>query len=153
MVHAPLLCIEMSRTLKLVLSPVCLSLGRIKAVTVTIIKYVLKNLPNVCIKISITSVLICPQIVMLSNHPNPIKYSNIYEFEHGLPDFKETQFNVFDARKDKFGGFSLVKTVLPAMAKKIFGLPEVRKLYDRRRDFDLIIIDHMSNEVGSEIII
>ncbi|KAK3860902.1 hypothetical protein Pcinc_033082 [Petrolisthes cinctipes] len=88
------------------------------------------------------------KIVMMSNTAKPMNHPNIHEFDHGVPDFNEDNINMFEARKQKFGGLGTLNTILPAVARKLYKRPEVMKLYNRRKEFDVIIIDHMFNEVA-----
>lgn len=37
--------------------------------------------------------------------------------------------------------------ILPAMAKKLYKVPQVMDLYHKRKTFDLIIVDQLMNEV------
>lgn len=87
------------------------------------------------------------KIVMLSNNPKSSRHPNIYEFEHGLPDFNTDNMNMFDIRKDPTGGFTLFTIALPAIARKLYKVPKVKELYEKRKEFDLIIVNHMFNEV------
>ncbi|XP_068216692.1 uncharacterized protein [Palaemon carinicauda] len=87
------------------------------------------------------------QVVMLTNHNKPSKHPNIREINHGLSDFNTDNINMFEARKNPSGGFQLFKTALPSMARKLYQLPEVKEIYEKRKDFDLIVINHMSNEI------
>lgn len=55
--------------------------------------------------------------------------------------------NLFDFRNDPTGGFSILVDILPAMAKKLYKIPQVMDLYHKRKTFDLIIVDQLMNEV------
>lgn len=57
--------------------------------------------------------------------------------------------NMFEQRKGSVaGGLEILKIILPAMAKDIYKVPSVKKLYENRKEFDLVVLDHMMNEVS-----
>ncbi|XP_042887613.1 UDP-glycosyltransferase UGT5-like [Penaeus japonicus] len=87
------------------------------------------------------------KIVMLANNPPASKHPNIEEFDHDLPDFKVEGMDLFATRADPSGVFNLFKKALPEIAKKLYKVPVVKELYDRRKEFDVVVIDHMFNEV------
>ncbi|XP_064113058.1 UDP-glycosyltransferase UGT5-like [Macrobrachium nipponense] len=87
------------------------------------------------------------QIVMLTNHNKPSKHPNIREINHGLDDFNTDNMNMFEERKKPAGAFQLFKTALPSLARKLYQLPEVKELFEKRKEFDLIVINHMFNEI------
>nr|XP_027223434.1 UDP-glucuronosyltransferase 2B14-like [Penaeus vannamei] len=87
------------------------------------------------------------KVVMLSSYPASSKNPNVTEIDHGLRDFDVENMNLFEARDDPTGGFSLLEDILPAMAKKLYKIPVVTELYDKRKMYDLIIVDHMMNEM------
>ncbi|KAK7086310.1 hypothetical protein SK128_005001 [Halocaridina rubra] len=86
------------------------------------------------------------KIVMLSNNEKPIENPNIKEIYHGLKHFRTDDMNMFEWRKNPANIFSMFTTILPQMARDIYKIPEVKELYARRKEFDLIIINHMFNE-------
>ncbi|XP_053653649.2 UDP-glycosyltransferase UGT5 [Cherax quadricarinatus] len=88
------------------------------------------------------------KIVMLTNHPKSSKHPNIREVDHDLPHFKEDHINMFDTRNGSTGLIQLFNTVLPAMARDMYKVPVVRELYDRRKEFDLIVVNHFYNELA-----
>ena len=49
---------------------------------------------------------------------------------------------------DSSGGLAGFEVILPAIAKKIYKVPSVKKLYEKRKEFDLVVIDHLFNEVS-----
>ncbi|XP_069190581.1 UDP-glycosyltransferase UGT5 isoform X2 [Procambarus clarkii] len=87
------------------------------------------------------------EIVMLTNQPKSSKHPNIHEFSHDLPHFRVGEVNMFDYRSDPTGGLTEFEVVLPLMARDIYKVPVVKDLYERRKEFDLIIVDHAFNEV------
>ncbi|KAK8744542.1 hypothetical protein OTU49_000857, partial [Cherax quadricarinatus] len=88
------------------------------------------------------------KIVMLSNHPKTSKHANIHEVTHGLPHMSQDNVNMFDYRKDRSGPFKHLKVALPAIARDLYKVPVVKEIYERRKEFDLIVINHMFNEVA-----
>lgn len=91
----------------------------------------------------------CFQIMMLTNHPKSSKHPNIHEVTHGLPYFREDGKNMFEVRKQsKMGGLQLFVDSLPLIARDMYQVPEVKELYERRKEFDLIVVNHMFNEVS-----
>ncbi|XP_069945347.1 UDP-glycosyltransferase UGT5 isoform X2 [Cherax quadricarinatus] len=86
------------------------------------------------------------KIVMLTNHPKSSKHPNIQEVNHGLPYFHN--INMFSYLNDPTGAFSQFTTVLPAVARDLYNVPEVKDLYERRKEFDLFMVDHAFNEVA-----
>ncbi|XP_042887614.1 uncharacterized protein LOC122263301 [Penaeus japonicus] len=88
------------------------------------------------------------KIVMLANHPPALKHPNVQEINHGLPYFREENLNMFETRENPGGAFAMFATALPAIARELYKVPKVKELYERRKDFDLIIINHMFNEVA-----
>ncbi|XP_050695149.1 UDP-glycosyltransferase UGT5-like [Eriocheir sinensis] len=87
------------------------------------------------------------KIVMLTNLPRMSNNPNIREIVHGLP-FVKINKTVFDIGQDGVGGFTTSKIKLPPLAKELYNVPAVKKLYEKRKDFDLIVIDHLSNELA-----
>lgn len=85
---------------------------------------------------------------MLANNPPASKHPNIEEFDHDLPDFKVEGMDLFATRADPSGVFNLFQKALPEIAKKLYKVPVVKELYDRRKEFDVVVIDHMFNEVS-----
>ncbi|XP_047491391.1 UDP-glycosyltransferase UGT5-like [Penaeus chinensis] len=87
------------------------------------------------------------KVVLVVNHPPVSKHPNIEEIDHDLPDFKTESMDLFATRADPAGVFTLFQKALPNLARKLYKVPKVKELYDRRKEFDIIIIDHMFNEV------
>ncbi|ROT72759.1 UDP-glucuronosyltransferase 2B19, partial [Penaeus vannamei] len=88
------------------------------------------------------------KIVMLVNHPPALKHPNVLEINHGLPDFREENLNMFETRGNPAAAFGVFQKALPAIASKLYKVPKVKELYDKRKEFDLIVINHMFNEVA-----
>ncbi|XP_042861922.1 UDP-glucosyltransferase 2-like [Penaeus japonicus] len=87
------------------------------------------------------------KIVMLSGYPASSKNPNVSEIDHGLKDFHGDDMNLFDFRNDPTGGFSMLGEILGPMVKKLYKIPEVMELYEKRKTFDLIIVDQKMNEI------
>ncbi|XP_042887612.1 uncharacterized protein LOC122263299 [Penaeus japonicus] len=87
------------------------------------------------------------KVAMLSGYPASSKNPNVLEINHGLKDFDVNNMNLFDFRNDPTGGFSILESVLPPMARKLYQVPKVMQLYEKRKTFDLIIVDQLFNEV------
>ncbi|KAG0730425.1 2-hydroxyacylsphingosine 1-beta-galactosyltransferase [Chionoecetes opilio] len=87
------------------------------------------------------------KIVMLTNLPPASKNPNIMEINHDLPYMGDATQNMFDKGK-KTGGLGDFQYMLPAIAKELYKVPAVKKLYDKRKEFDLIAVNHMFNEIA-----
>lgn len=87
------------------------------------------------------------KVTMLSNYPASSKNPNVTEFNHELTDFDVSNMNLFEERHDPTGGFSVMEEILPPMARKLYQVPIVKDLYAKRKTYDLIIVDHIINEV------
>ncbi|XP_045599230.1 UDP-glycosyltransferase UGT5 [Procambarus clarkii] len=88
------------------------------------------------------------EIVMLTNHPKSSKHPNIHEVTHGLRYFSEMSVNMFDYVNDRTGCFQMFEGILPDIARELYKVPVVKDLYERRKEFDLIMVDHEFNEVA-----
>ncbi|XP_047491452.1 UDP-glycosyltransferase UGT5-like isoform X1 [Penaeus chinensis] len=87
------------------------------------------------------------QVVMLSSYPASSKNPNVTEIDHELRDLHDDNYNIFEYRDDPTGGFSLLSEIVPVIVKKLYRIPVVMELYEKRKTFDLIIVDHMMNEM------
>ncbi|KAK8404010.1 hypothetical protein O3P69_000225 [Scylla paramamosain] len=84
------------------------------------------------------------KIVMLVSLPPVFKHPNVTEINFEVP-IPHINFFV----EGKFlGSLPAVGEKLPKMARDLYQLPSVKMLYEKRKEFDLIIVDHMFNEVG-----
>lgn len=91
----------------------------------------------------------CCQIVMLTNHPKSSEHPNVHEVQHGLLRLKEEKNNMFEVRSmGTMGGFQLLAETLPAVAREMYQVPVVKELYEKRKEFDLIVVSHRYNEVS-----
>ncbi|KAF2345481.1 hypothetical protein FHG87_023763, partial [Trinorchestia longiramus] len=87
------------------------------------------------------------KVTMLSNHPPPENNSKIVFLEHGLNHFNTDDMDTFEMMKNPDKMFSLFETIFPKIAQDFYDVPVVKDLYKRRKQFDLIIINAMFNEV------
>ncbi|XP_063840010.1 UDP-glycosyltransferase UGT5-like [Scylla paramamosain] len=82
------------------------------------------------------------KIVMLIPLPSISKHPNVKEINIEMP---EPNMNLFVEGKS-LGGLPVLGKDLPAMAQNFYQIPSVKQLYEKRKDFDLILVDHMFNE-------
>lgn len=82
---------------------------------------------------------------MVTNYPNITQNPNILEIHHGLSHMK---LQMFDKMKENTGGMAQFQDFLPEMARDLYKVPSVKQLYEKRKEFDLIIVNHMFNEVS-----
>ncbi|XP_066941903.1 UDP-glycosyltransferase UGT5-like [Macrobrachium rosenbergii] len=75
-------------------------------------------------------------------HQNP----NIREIPHRLPHYPDPSVNFFNEVKKKTGMISALKDRLCKMARDIYRVPHVKELYRKRKEYDLIVLDHLFNE-------
>ncbi|XP_063606320.1 UDP-glycosyltransferase UGT5-like [Penaeus indicus] len=88
------------------------------------------------------------KVTMLINHAVESKNENITFVFHGLDDFRPENISMFRIRNDIQEATKIYSKKLLAASKKLYKVPKVRKLYERRKEFDLIIVFHMMNEVA-----
>lgn len=84
---------------------------------------------------------------MLSNHPPHDKNPSIKYITHGLTHFDESELDPFGMAKTPEKMFAFFEEVFPKIARDLYKVPSVKEIYDKRKDFDVIIIDQMFNEV------
>lgn len=84
---------------------------------------------------------------MLTNHPKSSNHPNIFELTHDLPHVRMEKRNFFTSTKDSTRGFRYFGPTLLNMARDMYKVPVVKELYKRRKEFDLIMVNHMFNEV------
>ncbi|XP_063840610.1 UDP-glycosyltransferase UGT5-like isoform X2 [Scylla paramamosain] len=85
------------------------------------------------------------KVVMITNHPKASTHPNIHEIHHGLTHME--LLNMFNKGKEMSGGLSSFDNFLPAMSWDLYKVPSVKQLYEKRKEFDLIIVNHMFNEI------
>lgn len=90
------------------------------------------------------------QIVMLNCQPNVLHHPNITEIRHDVVfnTKSKTASSKFNYRNNLAGSFAQLNELLPAMARKLYKVSSVMQLYEKRKEFDLIILDHIFNEVS-----
>ncbi|XP_068216665.1 uncharacterized protein [Palaemon carinicauda] len=86
------------------------------------------------------------KIDMLTSYDIKHKNSNIQEIPHGLPHYPKAQINMFDEAKRTSGIIGALKERMCKMARDIYQVPHVKELYRRRKEYDIIIIDHLFHE-------
>ena len=85
---------------------------------------------------------------MVTNHPTVSTHPNILEIYHGLPHMNASKLDMFNKRKENSGGHAQFQDFLPALGRDLYKTPSVKQLYEKRKEFDLIIVNHMFNEVS-----
>ncbi|XP_064112822.1 UDP-glycosyltransferase UGT5-like isoform X2 [Macrobrachium nipponense] len=75
-------------------------------------------------------------------HQNP----NIREITHGLPHYPRATINMFNDAQTAFGVVLTFKDQLSKMARDIYQVPRVKELYRKRKEYDLIVLNHNYNE-------
>ena len=85
---------------------------------------------------------------MISPFDAPDNNPNVTYINHGLPHGPQNH-NMFEVRYDMSLLMDLFVKELPALAKKFYDVPSVREIYNKRKQFDLIIFDWLFNEVSS----
>lgn len=85
---------------------------------------------------------------MVTNYPNISQNANILEVHHGLPYMNVSKLQMFTKMNENTGGMAQFQYFLPDMARDIYKVPSVKQLYEKRKEFDLIIVNHMFNEVS-----
>ncbi|KAK8399519.1 hypothetical protein O3P69_003537 [Scylla paramamosain] len=83
------------------------------------------------------------KVVMLTMVPESSTHPNITEISFTLPNMTSlTSLSMFD-----FTTTSLRATYMPAMAREMYKVPLVKKLYKERKQFDLIVVDYTFGQV------
>ncbi|KAG0730428.1 UDP-glucuronosyltransferase 2B7 [Chionoecetes opilio] len=88
------------------------------------------------------------KIDILSSLPLGFKHPNVTEIYHDLMQKHKLPDDMFEVRKASAGGLEIFKDVLPGLAKDLYKVPAVKKLYEKRKEYDLIITDHEFNEIA-----
>ncbi|XP_068217266.1 UDP-glycosyltransferase UGT5-like isoform X2 [Palaemon carinicauda] len=86
------------------------------------------------------------KIDMLTSYDIKHKNLNIREIPHGLPHYPKAQINMFDVAKRTSGIIGALKERVCKMARDMYQVPHVKELYRRRKEYDIIIIDHLFHE-------
>ncbi|XP_068217267.1 UDP-glycosyltransferase UGT5-like isoform X3 [Palaemon carinicauda] len=87
------------------------------------------------------------KIDMLTSYDIKHKNLNIREIPHGLPHYPKAQINMFDVAKRTSGIIGALKERVCKMARDMYQVPHVKELYRRRKEYDIIIIDHLFHEI------
>lgn len=83
---------------------------------------------------------------MLTDIPVASQHPNITEIQHGLAYFSLAKKNMFVVRKNE--NYDGLKRTMVSFAKNLYKVPAVKELYQRRKEFDLVIVSHKLNEVS-----
>lgn len=86
---------------------------------------------------------------MLTDTPVASKHPNITEIQHGLAYFSAAKQNMFNVRKNE--NYDGLKKTMLSFAKNLYRVPAVKELYQRRKEFDLIIVNYKFNEVSLKL--
>ncbi|XP_018018965.1 UDP-glycosyltransferase UGT5 isoform X2 [Hyalella azteca] len=87
------------------------------------------------------------QVTMVSNSPLTEERPGLTHFENPLPHFKMDTINTFEMMDNMEEMFKLFNERLPLIAREIYDVPVIRDLYQRRKEFDLVILSSLFNEV------
>ncbi|XP_050729374.1 UDP-glycosyltransferase UGT5-like isoform X3 [Eriocheir sinensis] len=90
------------------------------------------------------------KVVMLSGFQQSSENQNILEINHGVSAFSEATASMFSLRNDGVGSLSLFENYLPTLARELYKVPKVKQLYGKRKDFDLIVVDSLFNEISAQ---
>ncbi|KAK8404012.1 hypothetical protein O3P69_000227 [Scylla paramamosain] len=82
------------------------------------------------------------KIVILASLPPVSKHPNVTEINHGIP---KPYINLFVEGKS-LGGLLAMGNDISALARDLYQIPSVKQLYEKRKEFDLILVDNMMNE-------
>ncbi|KAF2360184.1 UDP-glucuronosyl/UDP-glucosyltransferase [Trinorchestia longiramus] len=86
------------------------------------------------------------KVTMLSNHAAPDNNPNVVYIQSPLVHFNTDDMNAFEMMENLDKMFQLFQDRLPKIAREIYDVPEVKDLYNRRKEFDLVVIDSIFNE-------
>lgn len=89
---------------------------------------------------------------MLTMTPESSKHPNITEINYTLPNVNSESSDMF-AHMNKEGDgfrFPMLKKYLPVMARDMYKLPHIKKLYERRKEFDVVVVDYLFSKVSVE---
>ena len=83
---------------------------------------------------------------MLSNHDldNP----KIKHFRHGIEDFDSENMDMFEISLHPEKMYEQFEAMFVNISRKMFEEPVVKILYANRKNFDLIVMNHMFNNVS-----
>ncbi|XP_076057693.1 UDP-glycosyltransferase UGT5-like [Oratosquilla oratoria] len=86
------------------------------------------------------------KITILSNLPPAMNHVNVQEIQHSV--YSHDHMSPFELRGREMKTFSALAEILSEVARKLYTEPVVRDVYNRRKEFDVIIINHLMNEVA-----
>ncbi|KAF2360183.1 UDP-glucuronosyl/UDP-glucosyltransferase [Trinorchestia longiramus] len=86
------------------------------------------------------------KITMLSNHPAPNNDPNVVYIQHPLKHFNTDDMNSFEMLENQDQSFEDFRDRLQRIARDIYDVPEVMDLYNRRKEFDLLVLNSLFNE-------
>lgn len=89
---------------------------------------------------------------MLTNLTKVSKHPNIKEVNHYATPFNDEDTNMFECLKDPTGSFLVLERIIVPVARNFYKDPTVKELYERRKEFDLFIVDHAFNEVSFSLV-
>ena len=84
---------------------------------------------------------------MLDN--NDLDHPKIKHYRHSLREFDFDSLNMFEIGRDPTVMFKFFERTFPVLAAKIYDDPIVKDLYARRKEFDLIVVNWLFNNVSS----
>ena len=86
---------------------------------------------------------------MLSNHDldNP----KIKHFRHGIEDFDSENMDMFEISLHPEKMYEQFEAMFVNISRKMFEEPVVKILYANRKNFDLIVMNHMFNNVSKPL--
>ncbi|XP_045130167.1 UDP-glycosyltransferase UGT5-like isoform X2 [Portunus trituberculatus] len=82
------------------------------------------------------------KVVMLTMVPESSTHPNITEVSFSLANVNVDSSNMFDLL-----GTSIRTTYMPIIAREMYKLPCVKKLYKERKQFDLIVVDYSFSQI------
>ncbi|XP_076042097.1 uncharacterized protein LOC143025997 [Oratosquilla oratoria] len=91
------------------------------------------------------------QITMLTNQAPSSKHPNIYEFTHGIRETDFDSLNYFEFQEESEQILVPPAFIFEVLARKLYHIQEVKDIYNKRKEFDLIVIDSYINDVSSHM--
>ena len=82
---------------------------------------------------------------MLTMVPESSTHPNITEISFTLANISSHSSKLFD-----FLGTSIRATYMPIIAREMYKVPCVMKLYKERKQFDLIVVDYTFGQVSTD---
>lgn len=86
---------------------------------------------------------------MLTNHEMAATtHPNISEVFHGLPHRRESSHDIVTLQSGYANIFKVLSKGLRRTARDLYKVADVKKLYRRRKEFDVILVDYIFNDVS-----